>query len=91
MRKTQARRNRADWISSETKRMMVNRDAARDKAALSTLQEYWECYKALRNRCTSMIKKDRNWKLSENFKTLQENNDAKGPVQSGKKKNGMDP
>ena len=59
MTKIQARNKISEWISTETKLLMEQRDRARDTAAISTLQEDWSRYKTLRNICNKRIKSDR--------------------------------
>ena len=85
MKRTQARKNRSDWISNTTKDKIKMRDQARERAAISSHQVEWERYKALRNECNRLIKKDRSTKLSENYENLQDNNDTKGLYRLAKK------
>ena len=55
MTKIQVRKKRSEWISTETKSLMRQRDRARDKAGASTLQADWAVYKSLRNLCKTHL------------------------------------
>ena len=56
---------------------MKLRDKTRNKAACSNLQEDWEQYKKLRNKCTEKIRLDRKTKQKKYYTECIMNNDSK--------------
>ena len=88
MRKVQPRKQRSDWVSPETKTLMVRRNEARDSAVASSQPEDWVTYRSLRNLCNLRVKQDRKKNLKETYERLQENNDSKGLYNLTKKKMG---
>ena len=89
MRKFQPRGTRSDWISTDTKMIMKNRDSAKDRAVEDNIPAGWTEYRRLKNLCNKMVKKDRNKNLKDHYQRLQDNNDAKGLFKLTRKKMGI--
>ena len=88
MKKFQPRGRRSDWISVDTKRRMKERDVMRDNAVRSSQLEEWKEYRALRNLCNRLVKKDRQENLEKHLKNLHDKKDSKGLYNLVKKKMG---
>ena len=76
-RKIQIRNKITPWVSSNTKTLMVERDAARKSASDSNSPEDWQKYRKLRNKCTSEVSKDKNKFLEKQFENFESKNDLK--------------
>ena len=88
MKKIQTRKRRSDWISKETKNLMIERDKSRDKAVASSQMEDWQQYRTERNMCNLLVDRDRKENLKRTYEELHRNNDHKGLYNLTKKKMG---
>ena len=66
LRKIQLKTKNKCWLSSETKDTIKTRDNIRTEAVEKDDPDLWRQYKILRNKCTSMVRRDKN----ENFTNL---------------------
>ena len=89
IKKFQPRNKRSDWISDQTKELMIRRDNTRDLAVTSSLQEHWEKYRKLRNLCNSSVKTDRHSNLKSIYEKLQNENNVRGLFELTKRKMGV--
>ena len=62
IKKFQTRTKYAPWLSTDTKQLMVEREAAQQKASLSDSPDDWRAFRSLRNQVTSRSREDkRKW------------------------------
>ena len=79
VKKSQIRNKVTLWISIETKVLMTERDRVRNNAAVSNQEEEWTSYRALRNKCSSSLEKDRKSYLGRKYESFENDNNIKGP------------
>ena len=77
LQKIQIRKSFTPWVSDDTKNIMKLRDETRTKAVNSSQEEDWILYRALRNKCTAEVVRDKNKYNTKKYETFEENNDVK--------------
>ena len=77
MKIIQPRKDFKDWMDDETRTMVRDRDAAREKARKSRLDEDWKKFKTIRNKCTLAIRNRKKKHLAEVYLEIERNNDSK--------------
>ena len=77
MKIIQPRKDFKDWMDDETREMVRDRDAAREKARVSRLDEDWKNFKIIRNKCTLAIRNRKKKQLAEVYLEIERNNDSK--------------
>ena len=77
MKVVQPRKNYKDWMDDETREMINERDTAREKARTSKLDEDWNQFKTIRNRCTLAVRKRKKKHLAGIYIEIEKNNDSK--------------
>ena len=75
MRTIQCRQKYNKWVSETAKVTMVERDKSRIKARLSGDQNDWNNFRLLRNRCTNLIRKDKQNFLRKTYKKIEDEKD----------------
>ena len=66
-----------EWMDVETLNMVRDRDAAREKARQSQLDEDWIQYKVCRNKCTLAVRSMKKKHLAGIYLDIEKNNDTK--------------
>ena len=74
----QQRRQYAPWLSKETKTVMANRDNAVSRAQQSHQPEDWSVANRLRNRCTHLLRTEKQRHLRNKLERCEEEKDIGG-------------
>ena len=86
--KVQGRNRVTPWVTQETKHLMEERNNMRQKAVESSLREDWDNYRALRNKCTAAVIRNRKDHWKEIYDKCQAENNVKGLYRQVKKQMG---
>ena len=78
VRTFQQRRQYAPWLSEETKSEMANRDSAVSRARVSQQPEDWRSANALKNRCTRLLRTEKQRYLKQKLEKCEEEQDIGG-------------
>ena len=76
MRTIQIRKDYKCWLSDVTKVKMLERDAARNLARQSDLDNHWDRYRSLRNECTRLQSCDRKKSLRDTYEKIESEDDS---------------
>ena len=77
IRTIQIRKHYAPWLSTETKKLMSERDLAQKIAIESNLECDWSTFRRLRNKVNQILKTEkRNWQRAK-LKLCEDENDSK--------------
>ena len=74
----QTRRNYRNWVTSEDKQNMTQRDQAREVARLTDNQHDWDHYRKLGNACSKTLKNRKDEFFRNKFQSYCDNNDPGG-------------
>ena len=77
LKKVQPRKGHKPWITGETRDQMTMRDNMREKARRTRNVDDWGSYKIARNKCTSMVIKDRKNYFKKKFNECEEDGNVK--------------
>ena len=86
MCKIQPRRRVTNWISEETRKCMLLRDLTRETSRKHKVQDDWNLYRRLRNKCNTAVRKDRVSHFLELSNLHIQNRDMAGLYNSAKRR-----
>ena len=69
----QVRNNHKRWVTDSTKVQIQNKELARELARSTQNPLHWQSYRALRNACTSSLRKDKTLYHKNLYKNLKLN------------------
>ena len=88
IKKVQRKKDQKSWITTETRKMMEDRDRARAKAAESNEDDDWKSYRKMRNKVVEKVRKDKKEHFKELFDKAEEKNYVKNTFRIAKEQLG---
>ena len=76
MKTIQPRTNYKNWLKTETKQRMSDRDRAREQARETDTEQNWSDYRKIRNECTMKQRQDKKDYMKDIYKKIEEEDDT---------------